>query len=64
MKSAKSNIYDSALVALFSTIISLFMMNQIFYAIGSPILCGYSVGLGVRCVLLGERVVVVKHFFL
>lgn len=36
------------------------MMNQKFYAIRSPILCGCSVGLVWG---KGEGVVVVKHFF-
>lgn len=48
-------------MALFSAIISLFMINQRFYAVGSPILCGDSVELGVGYVLLGG--VLVGHDF-
>lgn len=49
-------------MALFSAIISLFMINQRFYAVGSPILCGDSVELGVGYVLLGAGILV-GHYF-
>lgn len=58
-----TNIRDSAFTALFSAIISLFMINQRFYAVRNPILCGDSVALGVGSVVCVGRVILAGHYF-